>query len=81
MSRIYSYNSEIKITTTQFLDSLNNIIVKRSDPNGIRQIKCYTRMGTASRTFKFLKQPAPGVGPRQGPRPGHRELQRGIGPR
>jgi hypothetical protein len=55
--RIYSYNQEIKLLTAQFMDSLNDVIVKRTNPNAVKSIKVVAKLGESSRTYKFLKQP------------------------
>jgi hypothetical protein len=55
--RIFSYNSEIKNVTAQFMDSLNDIIVKRTKGPNTQTIKVRTLYGDRSRLFKFLENP------------------------
>jgi hypothetical protein len=55
--RIFSYNSEIKNVTAQFIDSLNDIIIKRTKGSKTQTLKVRTLYGDRSRLFKFLENP------------------------
>jgi len=55
--KLYSYDKEIKNSTAQFLDTLNEIAVKRRKGQKLQQIKVHAQLGDSSRTYKFLSNP------------------------
>lgn len=55
--KTYSYDFEVKNAVAQFLDTLNDIIVKRRKGDKTQQVKVHAQLGDSSRTYKFLSNP------------------------
>src|SRR5574343_1018744 len=55
--KTYSYDFELKNATAQFLDVLNDIIVKRRKGGKTQQVTVHAQLGDSSRTYKFLSNP------------------------